>query len=381
MNPAEKVQRIIAGHRESAKFVHVQHSSEFIDDLADLGAGFYSAHFYDEKVDSTMLLTKYGPVIAANSYISSFAYNLLLVWIYVGKSDLDLGARRRLLEINLRKFFAEQVYRRANRVPSRCLLLQTLLYESEEMRPLFEVLASDAKLESLVTAGEAIMSLSLTIHELGHFQLETKEQFWNRLCAERPDLGTYFEAEASKHPANLDEELKCDAIAITGCFRQWQTSMGAEFTLRAIVFGYAAYSAMYSAVATADSTGSLWEQRYDDVVDMRNIEPMPHVDHEIVWKLDAEFVLRARFVEGFCRRMATDFGVELFGDDRPFPMPKSIIDDMLKLVEHVFDSPSSGANRMSNLLAQAFCGHKEGIEYVYLRSKTFKTNRTEPLRL
>jgi hypothetical protein len=54
---------------------------------------------------------------------------------------------------------------------------------------------------------------------------------------------------------------------------------------------------------------------------------------------------------------------------------------MLAYLEKVFHCADDNARKMSNLVAQAMSGYDKGMEYLYLRSKVFQTNRPEPLKV
>jgi hypothetical protein len=53
----------------------------------------------------------------------------------------------------------------------------------------------------------------------------------------------------------------------------------------------------------------------------------------------------------------------------------------VKYVGRVFECDDDNARQMSNLVARSLYGHDAGMEYLYLRSKVFRTNRTEPLTM
>jgi|SRR5208282_5369205 len=147
MIPREAVEREVRRlRRRTAKFIAVEHSSEFIAEAADLGEGFLTANLYDERSNANMIDTKYGRVMIQNTYIASFAYNLFLCWLSAHKNPSSRESLDRLLAHNFKKFFAEQIYRQTSRVPSRALLLETLLYEQAMMVHIFAAKERDPKL-------------------------------------------------------------------------------------------------------------------------------------------------------------------------------------------------------------------------------------------
>jgi hypothetical protein len=95
---------------------------------------------------------------------------------------------------------------------------------------------------------------------------------------------------------------------------------------------------------------------------------------------DRQAVLdRARLVGKLCESLASKRGLTLFGGDDPFPLPPTIVEDLMRYVGRVFECDDINARKMSNLVARSLYGHDTGMEYLYLRSKVFRTNRTEPL--
>lgn len=380
MKLAEGVKRQIQTLRPHAKFIAASHSSEFIDAGAQLGEGFYTANLYDEQIDANMITTKYGRVMIQNTYIASFAYNLFLCWLSAASSETP-ELLRKLLAHNFKKFFAEQIYRQKNCVASRALLLETLLFEQTMMVPVFAEKTADEKLAKDADTAASLMSLSLSMHELGHFYEATKPSQWAEvLQAEPAAVESLYSQIAGRHRKELITEFQCDVYATLGCLRQYESYAGAAFALRAIVFAFAAYAAMYSATATAKATAELWKAEPEEKVDLLNIESH-HSDYSAKWEIDREFLQRANWVAQVCEQMASMRGLELYGENGPFPLPKTIVTDLMDYVGTVFDCADDNARKMSNLVAQALYGHDAGMEYLYLRSKVFTTRREEPLRV
>jgi hypothetical protein len=382
MTPRDAIIRGITRSRPHAKFIAVSHSSEFIPADADLGEGFYTANLYDEAIDANMIVTKQGRVMIQNTYIASFAYNLFLSWLYGHRGDTSAVPMDTLLAHNFKKFFAEQIYRCVNRIPSRALLLETLLFEQAMMVPVFAAKDADLKLSADADSAAGLMSFALSMHELGHYYLATKPDQWGELLQAEPDtVGPLYARVVERQPADVAIEFQCDVYAVIGCLRQYESHAGPTFALRAIVFAFAAYAAMYSATKTAKATAVLWRAGPEEAVDFADIAPMPHVDHDVEWALDRAFMDRARLVAELCGRLAEQRGLALYGTDTPFSLPASILQDLMRLVGRVFDCADDNARKMSNLVAQSLHGHDEGMEYLYLRSKVFRTNRTEPLKV
>jgi hypothetical protein len=375
----EAIKRRVQQLRPDAKFIAVTHSSDFIPVEAELGNGFFTANLYDERIDANMIVTRQGRVMIQNTYIASFAYNLFLCWLH-GHGGESAAVLDRLLAHNLKKFFAEQIYRRTNRIPSRALLLETLLFEQVMMVDVFAAKDSNAKLSADADAAAGLMSFALSMHELGHFYMATKPGLWEELVQTEPDtIGSLYVHVTERYPADFATEFQCDVHAVIGCLRQYESHAGAAFALRALAFAFAAYAAMYSLAATATDTAALWDTGPAERVDFSDIAPMPHIDYDVKWAIDKTFLERARLVGKLCESLATKRGLTLFGSDDPFPLPPTIVEDLMRYVGRVFDCDDNNARAMSNLVARSLYGHDAGMEYPYLRSKVFRTNRTEPL--
>jgi hypothetical protein len=308
-----------------------------------------------------------------NTYIASFAYNLFLCWLGHHRNGAEIAPIDSLLAHNFKKFFAEQIYRQTNRIPSRALLLETLLYEQAMMVDVFALKEREAKLSADADAAAGLMSFALSMHELGHYYLATQPATWAALIEyAQGAIGPLYERAMRQRGPEFAVEFQCDAYAVVGCFRQYEAHAGPAFALRAITFAFAAYAAMYSAAATAAATARLWDAGPAEQVDFLDIAPMPDVEHDTEWAFDAPFLARAGLVGELCAALATARGMALYGDDDPFPLPSTIVKDLTGYVGKVFDCADVNARRMSNLVAQAMTGHDQGMEYLYLRRPTFR---------
>ena len=88
------IKKIIQTTRPTAKFVNVTHSDDFSGKLPFLKDGYYYVGLYDEKIDSTFnTITQHGKsyhCVINNTYLSSFAYNLLISYILSNNEKLNL---------------------------------------------------------------------------------------------------------------------------------------------------------------------------------------------------------------------------------------------------------------------------------------------------
>lgn len=373
MSQAEYVRRRVEILRPRAKFVAFSHSSEFIDSSANLGDGFHYVNLYDEKIDSNVIISPRGLIMIHNTYLSSFSYNLLLCWfLCAGRTDnkADNAELERLLKHNFKKYFAEQLLYFHNNVFSRAIFLETLLYEQAWMIPVFEARAKDATLSRNSDLGAQLMSSVLSFHELGHFYLDKTPQIWQEILDKHAGiLQTQFNRVVGEYPAIFVEEFRCDVISIISCLEQFKADMKRKFCLRAIVFAFSAFAVLYSLTKSAEKTAA--EQRAVlDNVDFGSIEKC-RVDYEYSIGIDLDFVERARLVIELCSNIAGKEGLPLFEEAGEFPLPHTILEDSLLYVDKVMESDDANARGLSMLVAESLHDHPDGLEYLYLRSKTF----------
>lgn len=374
MTDAEFVRSRVAIMRPRAKFVAYTHSSKFIDRAANLGDGFYHVSLYDEKIDCILITNPRASIMIHNTYLSSFAYNLLLCrLLYKGKDNPDAtdeASLKRLLMHNFKKYFAEQLFAAHNNVFSRAILLETLLYEQQWMIPVFEAKAQNESLSSNADKGAQLMSLTLSTHELGHFYLGRTPQIWDEILEHHtgflPDLHRHV---AESHSPYITEEFRCDVIAVISCFEQFKAELSAGGALRLIVFSFAVFAVLYSLTKSARKTAAGQKAKPDEI-DLESIEKR-HADYDYTIDLDFDFIERAKLVQRFCELLAEKEKLNLYSTAEAFPLDENVLRDLLSYVDTVMDSEDANARSLSLLVAEAFHEHPQGAEYLYLRSKTF----------
>jgi hypothetical protein len=381
MNDGEYVRRRIALLRPRAKFIAYSHSDTFIDEAAGLGSGFHYVSLYDEKIDSNVIASPRGLIMIHNTYLPSFAYNLFLCWLLcAGRTDGDQEAPKleTLLRHNFKKFFAEQLLHVNNNIFSRAIFLETLLFEQVCMVPVFEVKSRDADLDRKADFGARLMSSAVSFHELAHFFLKHGDQEWNGLLEENAGVldGMYRRVNATYPPAFV-VEVKCDVMSVLSCLRQYEAEMSREFCLRTLVFAFAAFAILSSLAKSADKTASD-QSKSPDSVDFNSIAKL-HRDYNYTIGFDKDLTERARLVSELCGQIAQKEGLSLFEKRGEFPLPVNIIDSMLTYVDRVMESDDNNARSMSLLVAEALHEHPRGLEFLYLRSKTFTTHAEREL--
>jgi hypothetical protein len=150
--------------RPRAKFVAYSRSKDFIEQVPGFDVDFHYISLYDEQIDANLIKTQRGLLLIHNTYLASFAYNLLLCWLYsagVPLAEQD-ALRRDLLKHNFKKFFAEQLIHHGSSLFSRALFLETLLYEQKMMVPIFEARTRDPELDARARESAGLMSLILS---------------------------------------------------------------------------------------------------------------------------------------------------------------------------------------------------------------------------
>ena len=372
MSDEDYVRGRIALMRGRAKFVRYSHSSEFIDPAAELGEGFHFVVLYDEKIDSNVISGPRGPIVIQNTYLSSFAYNLFLCWLLRPEHFAERAAPEPevLLAHNFKKFFAEQLIHGHDGVFSRAIFLETLLFEQVCMVPVFEAKSRIPTLGRRADLAASLMSSALSFHELGHYLLKRDPNLWDAHVQQHPALEAVDrDVVNAGYTRKFVEEFRCDALSVISCLQQYGEQESREFCLRAISFAFAAFAVLSSLAKSAESTSEN-HRRVPDEVDLRSIEKV-HREFGYSLGIDEALVERARLVIRLCDEMMRDGGGSLFADGGSFPLPPTIVDDLLGYVDRVMESDDRNAREMSLLVAEALHEHPRGLEFLYLRSKTF----------
>lgn len=375
MEKSDYVQWVISRIRPRARFVSVSHTDEFMPKEEEIGAGFSYVSLYDEDIASNVIRTSNGIILIDNSYLSSFAYNLALSRVYTVSMQEDTGPQEdRLLRYNLKKFYGEQLFAKHNNSFSRAVLLETLLYEEKHMRPVFANIKENADLQSAASILSQIMASLVVNHEMGHYYLDHSPEicdpvFLKNKLAVTPILD-FAEAEYGKPFAT---EVKCDIIAVYSVLHLHKKKSGLLFCLRSIAFGFAAFAATSSLAKSAAYTAASHRKIQEDI-DLTSIKKT-HIDFDYAIGKDLDFVERAKLVIRLCANIAEVNGSNLFNTDADFPLQENILDNMLNSMEQVMDNADPVEREMALLVSQGFHGHPDGMNYLYLRSKVYTSNR------
>lgn len=381
MNDEDYVLSRIRLLRPQAKFVAYNHSEEFIAAEAELGEGFHYVNLYDEQIDSNVIHSPRGLIMVHNTYLASFAYNLFLCWLLSARSAAETEAvpsLALLLKHNFKKYFAEQLLHYHNNIFARAIFLETLLYEQHCMVPVFAAKSRHEDLSTQADFGAQMMSSLVANHELGHYFLDRAPLTWNEILnLYGGTINAQFNHVLSTYPPAFVEEYKCDAMAVILCMQRNETEMPRLFCLRAIAFAFASFAVLSSLTKSAAYT-STQQQEIADQVDFGSIVKKNR-DYTYAVGTDLDLVERARLVIEVCQLLAQRDGSTLFEEAGTFPLPATIVDDLLMYVSQVMESDDANARTMSLLVAEAFHEHPRGLEFLYLRSKTFTgQNLDEP---
>jgi len=368
MNNKENILRHLSVLRPFAKFVHIKHSNDFVEH--ELEHSYYYVNMYDEKIDSNIYYSPYGLILLKNTYLPSFAYNTFLYWLLCTKESNQETLTfklTRLLKYNFKKFYSEQLYRKNNNRLARTLLIETLLFEQGDIRQVSEEITSD--IDKKAKMGVTIMSHLISLHELGHFILNLETDEWEDMYFKNRDLIQGPLREVSKVFPNLEDESKCDTIAVYSCLRQFSLEMGLEFVLRTIVFTYAVFAVLSSLEKSAEATAKNPENN-NEVIDLDSFEKV-NISYQFKYIADSDFIERTKFIIRLCQNIADREGVILFQNCGSFYLPHTILSELSSCANLIFENEDQYARDMSTLIAEALQGYPKGMEYLYLRSKTF----------
>ena len=328
---------------------------------------------YDEEIDAFVLRSKFHDLIVANNtYLPSFAYNLAIVWSRYGyqnawllyKPDCELA---RLLRYNLKKFFAEQLLHRANTAFARAVFLETLLFDERAMRPLFAQANVDAAFASRLKFFGKLFSNLLIYHEIGHIVADKIPDFSGRLSEELKGFSFDINHLASKFPLDR-REFECDAFAIIMAWYQRDESIDAGFYLRVIAFAFAVLACMSGLGKSAVATTQAYPPASDpDLLD----EPyakLPGASFKM--GRDELAIERARAAAALCARLSPDENI-LYTNTADFPFHPSLIDVLANFSLDVLANDDEAERGLCELVARSLQGHPRGIRYLRLRSKSF----------
>jgi len=370
-------QRIIGLTRPQAKFGGYAHTDDFLDLEAEIGKGFFYVSLYDEHINANLIETPSGIILLDNTYLSSFAYNLALAWRYEHQQGhLESGKINPLIKHNFKKFFAEQLIHSYNNTFSRAVFLETLLYEQHLMIPVFEAAGNDPAWCGIGDGMATNMGNLVLFHELGHYYRKYKPEIYDEVIRQnaatvKPLLDfmdrTYNEA--------FKEEVRCDLLALFSRLLLDGGGLAARtFFLRSAVLGFSAFAVLWSLQKSAAATAEA-QRREPDRIILRSIEKSQQ-EYTFSIGRDTDMIERAGLMIFLCEAIAQSNDIRLYGEDGQMPLTENILNDLLAYIPAVMEMEDSNQRAMARLMAEALHQHPEGLDYLYLHSKVFKSSRT-----
>lgn len=355
MNKLKQIERLVKLTRPQAKFVKAAYMDKVIGNDVTID-DYYLVCLYDAKIDSVFNKCSLGFYIINNTYLSSFAYNLYLgVMLYHGD---NISTERKILCHNLKKFYAEQMFCIYNCIFSRAILIETML-EEENMRTVFTKIKGDNSLTQQAKNVASIMNSLISFHELGH-HIYQNTNGWSLYVAKLShNEQSFIYSVESKYPHLFFEEIKCDILAVNSCIENMQQGENLKDILNIIIFGYAAFSAMFSLVKSAKVTVNEIRQKYVESIDFNSIKTI-HRDYPYTIGVDFDFKERTTIMIQYCQVIAENHKIILNDDMDDNLHPNRITNYLLSALDEISES---------------LCGHFKGAEFLYLRSKTFMSNR------
>ena len=330
---------------------------------------------YHPAFDAMVLRSKkLGVILAENTYLSSFAYNIGAVWLKHGHehsllNNQDSCSLARLMRYNFKKFFAEQILHRTHNIFGIGIFLETLLYEEAEMRT---ILASDqisAIDRQHLDAIARLMTSLILFHETAHIYRDRIPKFKNAIFKDAPKECMDIAAEWDNLPEAVAIELECDAFSTL--MMSWQTfqPLDIKSIFRFVVLGFALFAALQSLDRSAAETATRYpasaeDSRRDNILnDMAGAEFVVGKDEFMLYRAAAV----ARLVEILARHEK----VQLYDEGGTPCLPSNIVQLLGDFIPDIVTATHPSYRGMCEMVARALHGHDDGINYLLWRSKKF----------
>jgi len=379
MSREREIRDLLKALRPALRDEFLSVGAPFDYDLAELGFRLQGTQcsIYDEQIDAVLYRsTKLGHIVANNTYLASFAYNVAVVWMSYGseyerlaKGDECLLAT--LLRYNLKKFFAEQLLGRTSSVFGRAIFFETLLYEERTMRPLFAAAQTDMAKARGYEFFRNLMSNILLFHEVGHLVQDARADFEDQLTQEIEQAsGPGFVPAWKQYREKAQIEFRCDAFATLIAKRQAPVDMADDFVLRAIALAFAICACMTGLDKSAAATAAQYPGNADPDLLEEYRKDLPGAGYTI--GKDEFSIARARSVAAICQQLGRAGAADLWaGSD--FPFHPEMIDGLTDFSTTIIETYDLERRGLCELLARALQGHDRGMRYLLMRSKVFLT--------
>lgn len=377
----QEIKRCISLFHPGAKFIATSHSNDFLEYDARLGNGYHYVTLYDETITSNFLETRNGIIVVDNSYLSSFAYNLVISWIHqYREGQITASDFNPVIKYNFKKFFSEQLLRLHNNVFSRAIFLETLIYEQQLMKPIFVFAEKNSEWAKDIERTSRMMSNLVVFHEMSHYLNKNVPPLWEEIFQRNNSIvektlelaNDFLSSEEDKN--EIIEELKCDIFGTFLCIAdESKTIEQKTFTLRSVVIGYASFAVLFSLENAAKNT-AFEQKKTPDNISFDSIEKSNQV-YTYENGVNRPMILRAKFIIILCELISDREKIQLYGDDGVLPLVKDILLYLLEYSNAIIDTEDDNGRAMAKLVAEAFDRHEEGFQYLLLNSKVYKSNR------
>ena len=369
----DDVTRCVAMARPTATSIQCAHSSTFTSGGGELS--FYFVTLYDVDINSSWISSdKLGLILIENTYLASFAYNLLLSWVSgnaTPSGPKDCLSRSSLLKYNFKKFFGEQLIRCKDCVFSRAIFLETLLFEERAMARLFgEVRGRDDVVPLVQRALSTFLSIT-RLHELNHHFANMDGTQWTDLLGRYLFIDEIIAGHGERLGSGWTEEVKCDALSILITFRECETNVARAECLKATIFGFATFAVMVSLERSAEATIRDYYSAADDV-DLSSLDRIGGI-FNFAREVDEPFICRARVVQSICDGIAQAEDLTLYDDSSRLTFGSTIIDEFLLHIGTMMDQEDQDARNMSHLVSAALHGHTAGVAFLVNHSRTLRS--------
>lgn len=340
---------------------------------------FYLGSYYAHRIANNFYPVGGFNFIMSNGFLASHTYNLALVFAFHG-SNIQAALRH-----NFKKFYAECALFRSNCLIGRGLLIETLAYEQDLMRPLFSAAAEDALLANKATSLSSVMSGILNGHEMWHYFQHRATQ----ICVVEAEtlysgaLARIFKEMTEQGAGDEAVETTCDGM---GAWNVWRDD--SDYVkevpdplsrLRLCAFGFLCFGELVSLQRSAWCTADIATKEDQSIALTSELRPKNAftLARGRDQKMDARVATIINLLDGEARRR----GATLFGDDPWFSLPPdtpAMLRDAFENFDALLTEAPTGLTgtdlvrrQMSQLLAESLHNHPDGAEHLLWRSKKF----------
>lgn len=366
-----EIKDFVSIQRPNAKFIKVVHSTEFIKEVQyPQDKHYFLVSLYDEEIESNFL-SMGERILVNNTYAGSFIYNLGLCYYFFDKQESQ-NLLQELLNYNLKKFYAEQMYHFKNCIFSRAILLETLLYEQHKMNVVFNDLVYRKENSDVVKIFQGLGNSIFSIHEMGHLFFNNDDYYWNNEVSQ--EYRDIFNDLIKKRKELNDKDLKeiqCDFLGLISCLKEYKSTD----VINVLIFSYYAMGILYSLRFSAKTTIEHVSKNYPE--EHVNFKRLDTVGYNFECKIipDINMIKRSMIMVEACEVISKIKNLKLYMDNSLFPISQNIFSQLTSAVDEMMNIEETYKRSISLLVAEAFHNHDEGMDFLYLQSKKFSSER------